>query len=301
MGHLDGKVAIVTGAGRGIGKGEALLLAAEGARVVVNDLGTTLDGTADDSPVAQQVVDEIQAVGGTAVANTDDVASWAGAERLITQAQETFGDVNILVNNAGVVRDRMSFNMDEDDFDLVMKVHLKGHFGPSRFAAAYWRQQSKAGQPVYGRIINTTSEAGLWGTPGQVNYATAKGGICSMTVAMARELHRLGVTVNAIAPRARTRMTETVGVQAPTDGEGFDEWHPDNVGPIVGWLASDAAADVSGHIFVVTGGRVHLVDGYTEVSHIERDSRWTLDELIEAQPALFGDHRRGLPGFGINY
>jgi NAD(P)-dependent dehydrogenase (short-subunit alcohol dehydrogenase family) len=276
MGHLEGKVAIVTGAGRGIGRGEALLLAAEG-------------------------VDEIKAAGGSAVVNTDDVASWDGAERLISQAVETFGDMNVLVNNAGVIRDRMSFNMDEADFDLVMKVHLKGHFAPARFAAAYWRQRSKAGQAVYGRIVNTTSEAGLWGTPGQVNYATAKGGICSMTVSLARELHRLGVTVNAIAPRARTRMMETVGLHAPTDSDRFDDWHPDNIAPIVGWLASESAADVSGHIFVVTGGRVHLLDGYTEVGLVARDSRWTVDYLIEAQGTLFGDHSRGLPGFGITY
>jgi len=301
MGHLDGKVAIVTGAGRGIGKSEALLLAAEGAHVVVNDLGTTLDGQADRTPVAQQVVEEIKAAGGSAVANMDDVASWDGADRLINQAVSTFGDLNVLVNNAGVVRDRMSFNMDETDFDLVIRVHLKGHFAPSRFAAAYWRQRSKAGQTVYGRIINTTSEAGLWGTPGQINYATAKGGICSMTVTLARELERLGVTVNAIAPRARTRMTETVGVDAPADAERFDDWHPDNIAPAVGWLASEAAADISGHIFVVTGGRVHLLAGYTEVSQITRDSRWTVDDLIEAQASLFGNHRRGLPGFGISY
>src|SRR5215469_4517346 len=206
MGQLDGKVAIVTGAGRGIGRAEAMLLAAEGARVVVNDLDTALDGTSGDGTVAQQVVDEITAAGGTAVANGDDVASWDGARHLVEHAVSEFGDLNVVVNNAGVVRDRMSFNMDEDSFDLVIKVHLKGHFAVSRFAAAYWRERVKAEQPVYGRNINTTSEAGLWGTPGQANYAAAKGGIYSMTLTMARELERYRITVNAISPRARTRM-----------------------------------------------------------------------------------------------
>lgn len=299
MGHLDGKVAVVTGAGRGIGRGEALLLASEGASVVVNDLGTTLEGSTDQTPVAQQVADEIVAAGGRAAANTDDIATWDGAERLIRQAVDTFGDLNVVVNNAGVVRDRMSFNMDEADFDLVIKVHLKGHFATSRFAAAYWRERSKSGLPVYGRIINTTSEAGLWGTPGQANYATAKGGICSMTLTMARELQRLGVTVNAVAPRARTRMTETVGVQAPDDGEAFDDWHPDNIAPTVAWLASEAAADVSGQVFVVTGGRVHLIQGYTEVRSFRRDHRLTVDALVQGAPELFADRSRGIPEFGI--
>jgi NAD(P)-dependent dehydrogenase (short-subunit alcohol dehydrogenase family) len=300
MGHLDGRVAVVTGAGRGIGRGEALLLASEGAAVVVNDLGTTLDGAGDETPVAQMVADEIVAAGGRAVANTDDIASWAGAEALVDQAVSEFGDLNVVVNNAGVVRDRMSFNMGEDDFDLVIKVHVKGHFAVSKFAASYWRARSKAEQPVYGRLINTTSEAGLWGTAGQSNYAAAKGAISSLTLTLAREYQRLGVTVNAIAPRARTRMTETMGGQLGNpDGDGFDDWHPDNVAPVVGWLASEAAADVSGQFFVVTGGRVHLLEGFTEVSSLRQDARWTVDELIARQAELFGGRRSKVPRFGI--
>jgi NAD(P)-dependent dehydrogenase (short-subunit alcohol dehydrogenase family) len=303
VGHLDGKVAIVTGAGRGIGKGEALLLAAEGASVVVNDLGTALDGGGRDASVAQAVVDEIEAAGGKAAANGDDVASWNGAERLVRQAVDTFGDVNIVVNNAGFVRDRMSFNMSEEDFEAVVLVHLKGHFAPVRFAAAHWRARHKAGEPVYGRVINTTSEAGLWGTPGQANYAAAKGGIYSMTLTLARELERFGVTVNAIAPRARTRMTETLGGNfAGASGEGtFDDLDPANVAPVVGWLASEPAAKVSGQVFVVTGGRVHLIQPLSDASGISRDSRWTVADLLAQQEELFGERREGIPGFGIGF
>ncbi|HWE55113.1 MAG TPA: SDR family oxidoreductase [Acidimicrobiales bacterium] len=302
MGHLEGKVAVVTGAGRGIGRGEALLLAAEGAAVVVNDLGTTLDGAGDETPVAQMVADEIVAAGGRAVANADDISTWSGAEALIDRAVSEYGDLNIVVNNAGVVRDRMSFNMDEADFDLVIKVHVKGHFAVSRFAGAYWRSRAKAEQPVYGRIINTTSEAGLWGTAGQANYAAAKGAIYSLTLTLAREYQRLGATVNAIAPRARTRMTESMGSPlGEADGDGFDDWHPDNVAPVVGWLASDAAHQVSGQVFVVTGGRVHLLEGFTDLSSLSRQSRWTVGELIERQDELFAGHRSKIPRFGIGF
>lgn len=299
MGHLDGKVAIVTGAGRGIGLGEASLLAAEGAAVVVNDLGTSLDGAGDDTPVAQAAVDEIVAAGGRAVANTDDVSTWDGAKRLVDQALGAFGDLNVVVNNAGVVRDRMSFNMDEADFDAVIKVHVKGHFAVAKFAASHWRARSKAGESVYGRIINTTSEAGLWGTPGQANYAAAKGAIASMTLTLARELERFGVTVNAIAPRARTRMTESIGGQIGDPEAAFDEWDPENVAPVVGWLASEAAAGVSGQVFMVFGGRVHLIDGFREVAAISKDGRWTVDELSKRQGDLFADRKPGIPGFAI--
>jgi len=249
------------------------------------------------------VVDEIEAAGGTAVANADDVSSWAGAERLVAQAVETFGDLNIVVNNAGFVRDRMSFNMTEEDFESVVLVHLKGHFAPVRFAAAHWRAKHKASEPVYGRVINTTSEAGLWGTPGQANYAAAKGGSYSMTLTLAREMERWGVTVNAIAPRARTRMTETLGggfLAAAEEGT-FDDLHPDNVAPVVGWLASAEAADVSGQVFVVTGGRVHLIQPLSDASGLSRDSRWTVGDLVAEQGRLFEDRRRGIPGFGIGF
>jgi NAD(P)-dependent dehydrogenase (short-subunit alcohol dehydrogenase family) len=299
MGHLDGKVAVVTGAGRGIGRGEALLLAAEGAAVVVNDIGAALDGGAERAPVAEAVAEEIRSAGGKAVASTDDVSTWEGARRLVDQAVGTFGDLNVVVNNAGVVRDRMSFNMDEDDFDTVMKVHVKGHFATSRFAAAYWRGRAKAGEAVYGRIVNTTSEAGLWGTPGQANYAAAKGAIASMTLTLARELERFGVTVNAIAPRARTRMTESIGAQIGDPDAPFDDWDPDNVAPAVGWLASEAAAGVSGHMFMVFGGRVHLIEGYRDVSSVSKAGRWTVAELAEHQAQLFAGRSPGIPGFAV--
>ena len=216
MGSLDGKVAIVTGAGRGLGRAHALLLAQEGAKVVVNDLGGEWDGTGTDNRPAQQVVDEIKAAGGEAAANYDSCSNWKGAEGLITQAIDTFGDLNILINNAGILRDKMSFNMDEADWDGVIDVHLKGHFAPSHFAAKYWRGKAKAGDQPYARIVNTASEAGLYGNAGQANYGAAKAGIAALTIVLARELKNYGVTVNAISPRARTRMTET------TFGDAFE-------------------------------------------------------------------------------
>src|SRR6478736_3726168 len=211
MGRFDGKVAVVTGAGRGIGRAEALLLAAEGAAVVVNDLGGETTGEGADQRPAQQVVDEITAAGGRGAANYDDISSWRGGQALIAQAVDTFGDLNVVINNAGVLRDKMSFNMDEAEWDAVVNVHLKGHFTTSRFAAAYWRQRSKeTSGPADGAIVNTSSESGLYANAGQVNYAAAKAGIASMTIVMARELERIGVRVNAIAPDARTRLTEAV-------------------------------------------------------------------------------------------
>ena len=300
MGSLDGKVAIVTGAGRGIGRCEALLLASEGAKVVVNDLGGDWAGEGKDDRPAQQVVDEIKAAGGEAAANYDDVGSWEGAQKLVQQAIDTFGELNILVNNAGILRDKMSFNMDESDWDSVIKVHLKGHFAPTRFAGAYWREQSKAGKPVTGRIINTSSEAGLFGNAGQANYAAAKAGIAAMTVVFARELQRYGVTANAIAPRARTRMTEGT-FSVPTAGEGeFDVWAPDNVAPIVAWLATDAAGDVSGQVFVVFGGQVHVMAGWDAAGTLQKDNAgWSIEELAANKGKLFAAHPSGVPPFGF--
>jgi len=306
MGALDGKIAIVTGAGRGIGRGEARLLAAEGAQVVVNDVGAAPEGEGTDATPAQAVVDEIVADGGRAVANADDIASWDGAERLVAQAVDTFGRLDILVNNAGILRDSMSFNMDEAAWDSVIRVHLKGHFAPCHFAARHWRARGKAGEAdLRGRIINTASESGLFGNAGQANYAAAKSGIVSMTVVLARELAKYGVTANAIAPRARTRLTATVGgadsFMAPKEGE-YDPWDPDNIAPTVGFLASDAAADISGQVFVVWGARVYLMAPWQLAATLDRgDARWTVDELIAQKDDLFADRSSAIPpmGFGL--
>lgn len=302
MGALDGKVAIVTGAGRGIGRGEALALAAEGAAVVVNDLGLAADGTAAGATgtPADEVVGEIEAAGGRAVADGNDVASWQGAEHLVASAVEHFGRLDILVNNAGFLRDQMSFKMDEQAWDDVVRVHLKGHFAPSRFAAAHWRERHKAGDDGSRVIVNTVSEAGLYGGTGQLNYVAAKAGIAGMTIALARELERYGVRVNAVAPRARTRMTEALLGDFAAAREGqFDEWHPDNVGPVVAWLASDGAADISGQVFVVVGGRLHRFRGWEMVGEVEQGERWSVAALDARRQELFGSDPTGPPTMGF--
>jgi NAD(P)-dependent dehydrogenase (short-subunit alcohol dehydrogenase family) len=299
MGLFDGKVAIVTGAGRGIGRAEALLLAAEGAAVVVNDLGGAPTGEGSDKGPAQQVVDEITAAGGKAVANTDSVSSWSGAEALINQAVTELGGLDVLVNNAGILRDKMSFNMDEAEWDSVIDVHLKGHFCPSRFASAYWRAKSKeTGEPANAKIVNTASESGLYGNAGQVNYAAAKAGIASMTIVLARELERIGVRVNAIAPVARTRLTEAVAGDHMAAKEGeFDAFAPENVAAVAGWLASDLSAGVSGQVVKVQGGVAQILEGWRPLTQVTDDKPWTIDSIQSNRDALFSKSEPGVPAF----
>lgn len=275
-----GRIVIVTGAGRGIGRAHALAFAAAGARVVVNDLGSTLNGAATSETPAEQVVAEIEALGGAAVANGDDIADWDGARNLVRQAVDTFGGLDVLVNNAGFVRDRMLVNLGEDEWDAVIRVHLKGHFATMRHAAEYWRGESKAGRPVDARIINTSSGAGLQGSVGQGNYGAAKAGIAGLTLTAAAEFARYGVTVNAIAPSARTRMTEIVFAEtmaAPEDG--FDAMAPENISPIVVWLGSPQSAAVTGRMFEVEGGKLALADGWRHGTAVDRGARWNPTEL----------------------
>jgi NAD(P)-dependent dehydrogenase (short-subunit alcohol dehydrogenase family) len=257
----EGRIAIVTGAGRGIGREHALSLAAHGAKVVVNDLGGNVDGSGGDLSPAEQVVQEIKGMGGEAVANGDSVSSWEGAQRLINTAVETFGDLHVVVNNAGILRDRMLTNMTEEEWDAVINVHLKGTFAPSRWAAAYWREQAKAGKPVDGRIINTTSVSGIYGNPGQTNYGAAKAGIASFTVIAALELARYGVTVNAVAPVALTRMTEGLG-PAPETDEDREMRSPRWIAPIVTWLASAESNEVTGRVFEASGNVLAVAEGW---------------------------------------
>jgi NAD(P)-dependent dehydrogenase (short-subunit alcohol dehydrogenase family) len=299
MGMLEGKVAIVTGAGRGIGREEALLLASEGAKVIVNDVGASVQGEGGDKHPAEEVVELIKKGGSDGAVNASDVSSWQGAKDLVDQAVDTFGALDILVNNAGILRDKMSFNMEESDWDDVIRVHLKGHFAPSHHAAVYWRGRAKAGDTVSGRIINTSSEAGLYGNAGQANYSAAKAGIASLTWVLARELERYGITVNAISPRARTRMTENLFGEMTKAQEGFDEWDPRNIAQLVTFLASDAAADVTGQNFVVFGGNVWVMGGFHPVGELHRDSMWTPEELAGAKDEMFKGISSGIPKFSF--
>jgi NAD(P)-dependent dehydrogenase (short-subunit alcohol dehydrogenase family) len=279
MPNLKGKVAIVTGAGRGIGRGHALALAAAGAEVVVNDLGSSLAGEGIDLAPAHGVVDEIEAAGGSAVADGENVASFEGARRLVQHAIDEFGRLDILVNNAGILRDRMLVNMSEEEWDAVIAVHLKGHFAPTRHAAAYWRERCKAEDLVRGRVINTSSPSGLFGNVGQTNYGAAKAGIAAFTVIAAQELGRYGVTVNCLAPNARTRMLEgafDLGGRPP----GFDPLDPANLGPVVVALSADEAQAITGQVIHVWGGAVNVLTGWNAKDLFQRDQRWDADELL---------------------
>src|SRR4051794_30231787 len=270
-GICNGRVVIVTGAGNGLGRAHALAFAAEGARVVVNDIGTSREGEGSSAGPAARVVAEIEAAGGTAVANTDDVADFDGAARLVAMAVDSFGRLDVLVNNAGFLRDRMLTTMSVDEWDAVIRVHLRGHFCPLRHAADHWRVRSKGGESVDARIINTSSGAGLMGSVGQGNYAAAKAGIVGLTIVAAAEMARYGVTVNAIAPAARTRMTEVAMpdmMKAPESG--FDAMAPENVSPLVVWLGSTESRDVTGRVFEVEGGIVSVADGWQHGPRVDK-------------------------------
>ena len=301
MGICDGRVVIVTGAGGGLGRAHALAFAAEGARVVVNDIGTSREGEGSSSDPAQRVVDEIKQLGGEAVANTDDVADWDGAERLVRTAVETFGGLDVLVNNAGFLRDRMLANMSVEEWDAVIRVHLRGHFCPLRHAAGHWRDCTKNGDPVDARIINTSSGAGLMGSVGQGNYAAAKAGIVGLTLNAAAELARYGVTANAIAPAARTRMTEVAMpdmMRAPEDG--FDAMAPENVSPLVVWLGSAESKDVTGRVFEVEGGIVSVADGWRHGPRVDKGDRWQPTELGDVVRRLLDEAPTPTPVYGTS-
>jgi NAD(P)-dependent dehydrogenase (short-subunit alcohol dehydrogenase family) len=284
-GLLEGKVAIITGAGRGIGREEALLLAAHGAKVVVNDLGAHFDGTGTDTSPAQQVVDEIKQAGGQAVTNGESVTDFKAAKRIVECAIDTFGQLNIVVNNAGILRDRMIFNMAEEDWDSVLAVHLKGTFNMSRHACEYWREEHKKGNVLNGRIINTSSDAGLLGNVGQTNYGAAKAAVALMAITMDREMSKYGVTCNAIAPLARTRLTtdatpSTAAMMGAPVAEGeFDVFNPRNIAPLVTWLASDDAGSVHGEVFRVGGGTVWLMQGWRSVGQLKQRGTWEPADL----------------------
>ncbi|MGN7225590.1 SDR family oxidoreductase [Dietzia maris] len=303
MGICDGRVVIVTGAGRGIGREHALAFAAEGAKVVVNDLGAGLDGSNVGESPAEQVVAEIKAAGGDAVVNGNDISSWEGARELVQQAIDTFGGLDVLVNNAGFLRDKMLVGMGEQDWDNVINVHLKGHFAPLRHAAEYWRAESKAGRPRQARVINTSSGAGLFGSVGQGNYATAKAGIALLTIQTAAEMKGYGVAANAIAPAARTRMTTSAGegmasqMAAPEDGS-FDAMDPANISPLVVWLGSEESAQVTGRVFEVEGGKVTVCDGWQRAASEDKGAKWEPAELGSVVPRLLDESPTPVPVYG---
>jgi len=300
-GICDGRIVIVTGSGRGLGRAHALELARQGARVVVNDLGCELDGSGGGTGPAGEVVAEIRAAGGEAVANGDDVADFDGAARMVSTAVEAFGGLDVVVNNAGFVRDRMFANVAEDEWDAVVRVHLKGHFAVARHAAAHWRDQAKAGTPVDARIINTSSGAGILGSVGQAAYSAAKGGIATLTLVQAAELGRYGVTANALCPAARTRMTEGVFTEmmaTPDQPDAFDAMAPENVSPLVAWLASRHSAHVTGRMFEVEGGKVGIATGWHHGPTADKGDRWDAAELGAVVDGLLADAPEPAPVYG---
>jgi NAD(P)-dependent dehydrogenase (short-subunit alcohol dehydrogenase family) len=299
-GICEGRVVIVTGAGRGIGRAHALAFAAEGALVVVNDIGAELDGSGGSASPAEEVVAEIEAAGGRAVVNGDDVADWDGARRLVETAVSVFGGLDVVVNNAGFVRDRMFVSCSPEEWDAVVRVHLRGHFCVSRHAAAWWRDRSKAGDAVDARIVNTSSGAGILGSVGQSAYSAAKAGIATLTLVQAAELARYGVTANAIAPAARTRMTEGVFTEmmAPVARGEFDAMDPANVSPVVVWLGSPASAGVTGRLFEVEGGRLSVAEGWQHGPAVDKGTRWEASEIGPAIESLLADARSPAPVYG---
>ncbi|KOV60441.1 SDR family oxidoreductase [Streptomyces sp. MMG1121] len=299
-GLCSGRVVVVTGAGRGLGRAHALAFAAEGARVVVNDLGVGMDGSGGDAGPAQQVVDEITRSGGAAVAHGGDIATTDGAASLIATALEAFGRLDTLVNNAGFLRDRMLVNLEEDDWDAVMRVHLKGHFLPLKHASAHWRAEAKAGRMPEARVVNTSSGAGLSGSVGQGNYSAAKAGIVGLTLVAAAELGHYGIQVNAIAPAARTRMTEQTFAEtmAAHEGTGFDAMAPENVSPLVVWLGSAVSAGVTGRVFEAEAGRLTVMEGWRPGPTADKGARWTPVEAGETALKLLAESEPQQPVYG---
>jgi len=297
MGICDGRVVIITGAGRGLGREHALAFAAEGAKVVVNDVGASLQGDGNDMSPAQEVVDLIRANGGEAITNGDDIADWDGAGRLVQSAIDTFGGLDTVVTNAGIVRDRMFVNMSVDEWDAVIRVHLRGTFCPVKHAVDYWRAESKAGRPRDGRVVTTSSGAGLHGSIAQTNYSAAKAGIATFTINIAAELGRIGVNANSIAPSARSRMTEEAFAEMMAKPEtGFDAMDPANISPLVVWLGS-GDCNVSGRVFECAGGLISLADGWQVGAEFDKGDKWdpaeigaVVDDLVKAAPAPFPVH-----------
>ncbi|TNE84847.1 MAG: SDR family NAD(P)-dependent oxidoreductase [Deltaproteobacteria bacterium] len=299
MGLCDGRVVLITGAGRGIGRAHALAFGAAGAKVVVNDLGASGSGEGSDQRPAEEVVDAIRAAGGEAVASFHDIADFDDAGRAVKLAIDTFGGLDVVVNNAGILRDRMFVSSSVDEWDAVMHVHLRGHYCVTRHACAFWRAESKAGRTPDARIINTSSGAGLLGSVGQSAYAAAKGGIASLTLVQAAELGRYGITANAIAPAARTRMTEgpfAEMMKKPDDG--FDAWAPENVSPLVVWLGSSASSSVSGQIFEIQGGKLNVQSGYRPGASVDKGARFTPEELSDVVAQLLADAPDNLRPYG---